>query len=158
MFPDSNRVTFTFRRKFVLLKVCSVVAFWIFNLCCVLHWSSNIRTFKRHCLSFRNSNGNTRMLKFVFLKQNLQKCVVLTRLFPRCVHRHVLRRLITCKVRLGYCFSPYQRVWLYNGAPLVAFYDTLGIRRTYSRLKPPASSTCVYVFFGPYSRVGKSCF
>ena len=49
--------------------------------------------------------------------------------------------LITCRsVRLGYCFSPYQRLWLYNGAPLVAFYDTLGIRRTYSRLKPPASS------------------
>ena len=43
------------------------------------------------------------------------------------------------KVRLGYCFTPYQRLWLYNGAPLVAFYDTLGIRRTYSRLKPPAS-------------------
>ena len=42
--------------------------------------------------------------------------------------------------RLGYCFTPYQRLWLYNGAPLVAFYDTLGIRRTYSRLKPPASS------------------
>ena len=41
---------------------------------------------------------------------------------------------------LGYCFTPYQRLWLYNGAPLVAFYDTLGIRRTYSRLKPPASS------------------
>ena len=41
------------------------------------------------------------------------------------------------KVRLGYCFTPYQRLWLYNGAPLVAFYDTLGIRRTYSRLKPP---------------------
>ena len=39
-------------------------------------------------------------------------------------------------VRLGYCFTPYQRLWLYNGAPLVAFYDTLGIRRTYSRLKP----------------------
>ena len=39
---------------------------------------------------------------------------------------------------LGYCFTPYQRLWLYNGAPLVAFYDTLGIRRTYSRLKPPA--------------------
>ena len=35
---------------------------------------------------------------------------------------------------------PYQRLWLYNGAPLVAFYDTLGIRRTYSQLKPPASS------------------
>ena len=33
-----------------------------------------------------------------------------------------------------------QRLWLYNGAPLVAFYDTLGIRRTYSRLKPAASS------------------
>ena len=41
-------------------------------------------------------------------------------------------------VRLGYCFTPYQRLWLYNGAPLVAFYDTLGIRRTYSRLKPMA--------------------
>ena len=41
---------------------------------------------------------------------------------------------------LGYCFTPYQRLWLYNGAPLVASYDTLGIRRTYSRLKPPASS------------------
>ena len=40
------------------------------------------------------------------------------------------------QVRLGYCFTPYQRLWLYNGAPLVAFYDTLGIRRTYSRLKP----------------------
>ena len=38
------------------------------------------------------------------------------------------------------CFTPYQRHWLYNGAPLVAFYDTLGIRRTYSRLKLPASS------------------
>ena len=43
-------------------------------------------------------------------------------------------------IRLGYCFTPYQRLWLYNGAPLVAFYDTLGIRRTSSRLKPPASS------------------
>ena len=41
-------------------------------------------------------------------------------------------------VRLGYCFTPYQRLWLYNDAPLVTFYDTLGIRRTYSRLKPPA--------------------
>ena len=40
----------------------------------------------------------------------------------------------TTEVRLGYCFTPYQRLWLYNGAPLVAFYDTLGIRRTYSRL------------------------
>ena len=36
-----------------------------------------------------------------------------------------------------YCCTPYQRLWLYNGARLVAFYDTLGIRRTYSRLKPP---------------------
>ena len=43
-------------------------------------------------------------------------------------------------VRLGYCFTPYQRLWQYNGAPLVAFYDTLGIRRMYSRLKPPAPS------------------
>ena len=40
------------------------------------------------------------------------------------------------RIRLGYCFTPYQRLWLYNGAPLVAFYDTMGIRRTYSRLKP----------------------
>ena len=43
-------------------------------------------------------------------------------------------------VRLGYCFTPYQRLWLYDGDPLVAFYYTLGIRRTYSRFKPPASS------------------
>ena len=28
---------------------------------------------------------------------------------------------------------------LYNGGPLVAFNDTLGIRRTYSWLKPPAT-------------------
>ena len=50
-------------------------------------------------------------------------------------------------VRLGYCFTPYQRLWLYNGATLVAFYDTLGIRRTYSRLKPPASprGLCTYL-------------
>ena len=40
---------------------------------------------------------------------------------------------------LCYCLTPYQRLRLYNGAPLVAFYDTLGIRRTYFRLKPPAS-------------------
>ena len=38
--------------------------------------------------------------------------------------------------RLGYCFTPYQLLWLYNGAPLVAFYDTLEIRRTHSRLNP----------------------
>ena len=30
--------------------------------------------------------------------------------------------------------------WFRHTAPLVAFYDTLGIRRTHSRLKPPASS------------------
>ena len=40
------------------------------------------------------------------------------------------------RIRFGYCFTPYQRLWLYNGAPLVAFYDTLGIRRTYFRLNP----------------------
>ena len=34
-------------------------------------------------------------------------------------------------IRLGYCFTPHQRLWLYNGAPLVAFYDTLGIRRVF---------------------------
>ena len=28
------------------------------------------------------------------------------------------------EVRIGYCYTPYQRLWLYNGAPLVAFYDT----------------------------------
>ena len=51
-------------------------------------------------------------------------------------------RSIYIKIRFGFghCFTPYQRLWLYNGAPSVAFYDTLGIRRTYSRLKPPASS------------------
>ena len=47
------------------------------------------------------------------------------------VFRSQIRRPIR-KVRLGYRFTPYQRLWLYNGAPLVAFYDTLGIRRKYS--------------------------
>ena len=47
-------------------------------------------------------------------------------------------------VRLCYCFTPYQRLWLYNGAPLVAYYDTVGIRRTYSRLELPASSWGCY--------------
>ena len=56
---------------------------------------------------------------------------------------------------LGYCFSPYQRLWLYNGARLVAFYDTLGIRRTYSRLKPPASSRG-HNFFLTLKSVNKS--
>ena len=27
---------------------------------------------------------------------------------------------------LGYCFTPYQRLWLYNDAPLVAFTTRLG--------------------------------
>ena len=48
----------------------------------------------------------------------------------------------TGSVRLGYVIV-LRRISDYgsnNGAPLVAFYDTLGIRRTYSRLKPPASS------------------
>ena len=53
-------------------------------------------------------------------------------------------------MRLGYCFTLYQRLWPYNGTPLVAFYDTRGIRRTYSQLKPPASSRgvrlCVCLF------------
>ena len=31
--------------------------------------------------------------------------------------------LVTFWVRLGYCFTPYMRLWLYNGAHLVAFYD-----------------------------------
>ena len=58
-------------------------------------------------------------------------------------------------VRLGYCFTPYQRLWLYNGAPLVAFYDTLGIRRTYSRLKPPGVLTGAAYSVGPvcYNRL-----
>ena len=31
------------------------------------------------------------------------------------------------KVRLlGYCFTPYQRLWVYNGAPLVAFTTRWG--------------------------------
>ena len=49
------------------------------------------------------------------------------------------------KVRLGYCFTPYQRLWLYNGVPLVASYDTLGIWRTYSRLKTPGVLTGTYI-------------
>ena len=51
-----------------------------------------------------------------------------------------LLTLVSLMVGVGYCFTPYQRLWLYNGATLVAFYDTLGIRRTYSRHNPPASS------------------
>ena len=46
-------------------------------------------------------------------------------------------------VRVCYCFTPYQRL---NDAPLIAFYDTLEIRRTYSRLKPPASSRGTHAF------------
>ena len=42
-------------------------------------------------------------------------------------------------VRLGYCFTPYQRLRLYNGAHLVAFYDTLGYGGRNLGLKPPAS-------------------
>ena len=75
--------------------------------------------------------------------------------FTRFCHRrnatykfYWLNRVKCIVVRLGYCFTPYQRLWLYNGAPLVAFYDTLGIRRTSSRLKPPASSRgkCIVIF------------
>ena len=51
--------------------------------------------------------------------------------------RSIFTKTSSCATdRLGYCFTPYQRLWLYNGTPLVAFYDTLGIRRSYSRLKP----------------------
>ena len=76
------------------------------------------------------------------------------------VRFHVLTiTLLSTKViillGLGYCLTPYQRPRLYNGAPLVAFCDTLGIRRTYSRLKPPASSrgyyiVCNRVFFSTF--------
>ena len=51
--------------------------------------------------------------------------------------------IIRISYRLGYCFTPYQRLWLYNGAPLVAFYDTLGIWRTCSRLKSRRPHACV---------------
>ena len=54
--------------------------------------------------------------------------------------KYYMYKKMCLRVRVSYCFTPYQQLWLYNGAPLVAFYDTLGIRRTYSRLKPPASS------------------
>ena len=57
-----------------------------------------------------------------------------------CIVLHRGALLLVPQVRLVYCFTPYQRLWLYNGSPLVAFYDTLGIRRTYFRLKPPVSS------------------
>ena len=36
--------------------------------------------------------------------------------------------------------------WFRHTAPLVTFYDTLGIRRTYSRLKPPAPSRGFFIF------------
>ena len=62
----------------------------------------------------------------------------------------VFMKLVVCFIsprqRLGdikthNSFHKYRMKWksisdpIYNGAPLVAFYDTLGIRRTYSRLK-----------------------
>ena len=50
----------------------------------------------------------------------------ISRLFVLLNIKKIWRRCIWWQVRLGYCFTPYQRVWLYNGAPLVAFYDTLG--------------------------------
>ena len=47
-------------------------------------------------------------------------------------------------IRLGYCFTLYQRLWLYNGTHLVAFYDTLlspwGRRGFKSRIRPPYPS------------------
>ena len=43
-----------------------------------------------------------------------------------------------CYVRL-LCYAVSATMAI-KRRPLVAFYDTLGIRRTYSRLKPPASS------------------
>ena len=51
----------------------------------------------------------------------------------------VFTALVVCILRLGCCLKPYQRLRLYNGAPFRRLYDTLGIRRTSSRLKPPAS-------------------
>ena len=59
-------------------------------------------------------------------------------------------------VRLGYCFTPYQRLRPYNGAPLVAFYDTLGIRRTYSRLKPPASPRGVIELHAAFNKTSRN--
>ena len=52
-------------------------------------------------------------------------------------------------VRLGYCFTLYQRLWLYNGASIVAFYDMLGIRKTYPQLQP-RKTLCVH-FHNKYS-------
>ena len=69
---------------------------------------------------------------------------------------YVMERLkSSLRVRLGYCFTPYQRLWLYNGVPLVAIYDTLGIRRTCSRLEPPGS---FIVDMGISSNIMKSPF
>ena len=59
--------------------------------------------------------------------------------------RSVIFLNISVSYGYDYCFTPYQRLWLYNGAPYVAFYDTLRIRRTYSQLKPPASSRGISV-------------
>ena len=72
--------------------------------------------------------------------RKLSLCIQLSGVFvpfPRVYYKSARNSALA--EMLGYCFTPYQRLWLYNGAPLVAFYDTLGIRRTYSRLKPPAS-------------------
>ena len=49
--------------------------------------------------------------------------------------------------RLGYCFTPYQRLWLYNSAPLVAFYDTLRTRRKKKIVRYMYSETCICGLF-----------
>ena len=72
------------------------------------------------------------------LRQHSQKLGTINSIKRNCIA--LINRFNNYFIKSYYCFTPCQRLWLYNGAPLVAFYDTLGIRRTYSRLKPPASS------------------
>ena len=86
-------------------------------------------------------------LSFTLQKRKLWVRISLYAIYKFCIFGFLV--FITARksiqmVRLLFYAAFTQRPWLYNGAPLVAFYDTLGIRRMYSRLKPPASSR------GPY--------
>ena len=117
--------------------------------------------FRICCISCRNVIGNHmtkatvlrwRQQSQIILEWNLQMIELWLAVGPlslegvflqnfRCVLLIKLLLQLVIYIWLGYCFTPYQRLWLYNGAPLVAFYDTLGIRRTYSRLKTPGVLT-----------------
>ena len=113
---------FSINLDFLKIVLCSLRT--IVHICAIMHEYNLL--FELMCLTISVHPTLTFFFHLVHLYTSL-----MMQIHKKDSHR---------KIRLGYCFTPYQRLWLYNGTPLVAFYDTLGIRRTYSRLKPPASS------------------